>query len=88
MFFGRYIFGIRTPVIGVIKRSWKSLKQFPKYQEIFILSFAVVPSQYTTAFSFYGVPSTALIGFVLDKTPKFIHSLNVILIFLLIQAQS
>jgi hypothetical protein len=81
MFCGRYIFGIGTPVTGVIKKNWKSLKQIPKYQEIFILSFAVVPGQYTTAFSFYGVPGPALIGFVLDKTPKFIHVSSIIFSF-------
>jgi hypothetical protein len=70
---GRYVFGVRTPIISVIKRNRKPLKQFPKHQKVFILPFTVVPSQYTSAFSFYGVPSPALIGFVLYKTPKFIH---------------
>jgi len=69
----RNIFRIRTPIIGMINRDGKWLKQSPKYQKIFIFSFSVMPSQYASAFSFYGVPSPTLIRFILDKTPKFIH---------------
>jgi len=32
-----------------------------------------MPSQYASAPSFYRVPSPALVGFLLHKTPKFIH---------------
>jgi len=68
-----YIFGIGTPIIGMIKRNRKCFKQFPQYQKILILPFPIMPGQYTTASPFYSVPCPTLIGFILYKTPEFIH---------------
>jgi len=69
----RNVFRIGTPIVRMINRNWKWLKQVPKYQKILVRSFPVVPCQYAPAFSFYCVPGPALIGFILYITPKFIH---------------
>lgn len=69
----RNIFGIGTPVVGMIKGDGEDFKQTPERQEILIPSLAVVPGQYAPAPPFNGIPGPSLIAFVTHKTPEFIH---------------